>query len=70
MARVDEAAVGRVFREESGRSIAAPARAFGDINDRQLGGVTELRVLASQWESIATWPGCAATRSSQARMCG
>jgi RNA polymerase sigma-70 factor, ECF subfamily len=29
--RLDEAAVGRIFREESGRSIAALIRAFGDI---------------------------------------
>jgi RNA polymerase sigma-70 factor (ECF subfamily) len=32
MARVDEAVVGRIFREESGRSIAALIRAFGDID--------------------------------------
>src|SRR5256714_8213020 len=30
--RLDEAAVGRIFREESGRSIAALVRAFGDID--------------------------------------
>jgi len=30
--RFDEAAVGRIFREESGRSIAALIRAFGDID--------------------------------------
>ncbi|MFL5954663.1 MAG: RNA polymerase sigma factor [Gaiellaceae bacterium] len=30
--RLDEAAVGRIFREESGRSIAALIRAFGDID--------------------------------------
>jgi RNA polymerase sigma-70 factor (ECF subfamily) len=30
--RPDEAAVGRIFREESGRSIAALIRAFGDID--------------------------------------
>src|SRR5206468_8306470 len=30
--RLDEAAVGQVFREESGRSIAALVRAFGDID--------------------------------------
>src|SRR2546430_6173990 len=29
---LDEAAVGRIFREESGRSIAALIRAFGDID--------------------------------------
>src|SRR5437667_8401036 len=31
-ARLDEAAVGRIFREESGRSIAVLIRAFGDID--------------------------------------
>jgi RNA polymerase sigma-70 factor, ECF subfamily len=30
--RLDEAAVGQIFREESGRSIAALVRAFGDID--------------------------------------
>src|SRR5207249_3042735 len=30
--RLDEAAVGQIFREESGRSIAALIRAFGDID--------------------------------------
>src|SRR5437879_3902145 len=30
--RLDEAAVGRIFREEAGRSIAALIRAFGDID--------------------------------------
>jgi len=29
---VDEAAVGRIFREESGRSVAALIRVFGDID--------------------------------------
>jgi predicted RNA polymerase sigma factor len=32
ISRLDEAAVGRIFREESGRSIAALVRAFGDID--------------------------------------
>jgi RNA polymerase sigma-70 factor (ECF subfamily) len=32
MSRLDEAEVGRIFREESGRSIAALIRAFGDID--------------------------------------
>jgi len=32
MPRLDEAAVGLIFREESGRSIAALIRAFGDID--------------------------------------
>src|SRR5213592_3242213 len=32
ISRLDEAAVGRIFREESGRSIAALIRAFGDID--------------------------------------
>ncbi|MGH2988083.1 MAG: RNA polymerase sigma factor [Solirubrobacterales bacterium] len=32
MAVVDEAAIGRVFREESGRSLAALIRVFGDID--------------------------------------
>jgi RNA polymerase sigma-70 factor (ECF subfamily) len=31
-AKLDEAAVGRIFREESGRSLAALIRAFGDID--------------------------------------
>jgi DNA-directed RNA polymerase specialized sigma24 family protein len=32
ISRLDEAAAGRIFREESGRSIAALVRAFGDID--------------------------------------
>src|SRR6266581_4701612 len=42
ISRFDEAAVGRIFREESGRSIAALIRAFGDIDlaeDDSPGGV-------------------------------
>jgi RNA polymerase sigma-70 factor (ECF subfamily) len=30
--QLDEAAIGRIFREESGRSVAALIRAFGDID--------------------------------------
>ena len=30
--RVDEAAIGQVFRENSGRSVAALIRVFGDID--------------------------------------
>ena len=30
--RVDEAAIGQVFRENSGRSVAALIRGFGDID--------------------------------------
>jgi hypothetical protein len=30
--KVDEAAIGRIFREESGRSVAVLIRAFGDID--------------------------------------
>jgi hypothetical protein len=30
--RVDEAAIGEVFRENSGRSVAALIRVFGDID--------------------------------------
>ena len=30
--KLDEAEVGQIFREESGRSIAALIRAFGDID--------------------------------------
>jgi RNA polymerase sigma-70 factor (ECF subfamily) len=32
VARLDEAGIGRIFREESGRSVAALIRAFGDID--------------------------------------
>ena len=30
--KLDEAEVGRIFREESGRSVAALIRVFGDID--------------------------------------
>ena len=49
--KVDEAAIGRTFREESGRSVAALIRAFGDID------VAEDAVQEAFAVALGTWPG-------------
>src|SRR5207247_1229 len=49
--KLDEAAVGRVFREESGRSVAALIRVFGDID------VAEDAVQEAFAIALRKWPG-------------
>ncbi|MBT2391856.1 RNA polymerase sigma factor [Streptomyces sp. ISL-1] len=51
MSVADEAAVGRIFREESGRSVAALIRVFGDID------VAEDAVQEAFAVALRTWPG-------------
>jgi RNA polymerase sigma-70 factor (ECF subfamily) len=48
---LDEAAIGRIFREESGRSVAALIRAFGDID------VAEDAVQEAFAVALRKWPG-------------
>jgi RNA polymerase sigma-70 factor (ECF subfamily) len=48
--RLDEVAIGRIFREESGRSVAALIRAFGDID------VAEDAVQDAFAVALRTWP--------------
>ena len=48
---LDEAAVGRIFREESGRSVAALIRLFGDID------VAEDAVQEAFAVALSRWPG-------------
>jgi RNA polymerase sigma-70 factor (ECF subfamily) len=50
-ARLDQAEVGRIFREESGRSLAALIRAFGDID------VAEDAVQEAFAVALRKWPG-------------
>ena len=47
---LDEAEIGRIFREESGRSVAALVRAFGDID------VAEDAVQDAFAVALRTWP--------------
>jgi RNA polymerase sigma-70 factor (ECF subfamily) len=49
--RLDGAEVGRIFREESGRSVAALIRAFGDID------VAEDAVQEAFAVALGRWPG-------------
>jgi RNA polymerase sigma-70 factor (ECF subfamily) len=49
--KVDEAAIGRIFREESGRSVAALIRVFGDID------VAEDAVQEAFAVALRKWPG-------------
>jgi RNA polymerase sigma-70 factor (ECF subfamily) len=49
--RLDEAEIGRIFREESGRSVAALIRAFGDID------VAEDAVQDAFAVALRKWPG-------------
>jgi len=48
---LDEAEVGRIFREESGRSVAALICVFGDID------VAEDAVQEAFAVALRTWPG-------------
>ena len=48
---VDETAIGRIFREESGRSVAALIRVFGDID------LAEDAVQEAFAAALRTWPG-------------
>jgi RNA polymerase sigma-70 factor (ECF subfamily) len=50
-ARRDQAEIGRIFREESGRSVAALIRVFGDID------VAEDAVQEAFAVALRTWPG-------------
>ena len=50
-ARLDGAEVGRIFREESGRSVAALIRVFGDID------LAEDAVQEAFAVALRTWPG-------------
>jgi RNA polymerase sigma-70 factor, ECF subfamily len=50
-AKLDEAEVGRIFREESGRSVAALIRAFGDID------LAEDAVQEAFAVALRKWPG-------------
>jgi RNA polymerase sigma-70 factor (ECF subfamily) len=49
--KLEEADVGRIFREESGRSVAALVRAFGDID------VAEDAVQEAFAVALGKWPG-------------
>jgi RNA polymerase sigma-70 factor, ECF subfamily len=49
--KVDESAIGRIFREESGRSVAALIRVFGDID------VAEDAVQEAFAIALNKWPG-------------
>jgi RNA polymerase sigma-70 factor (ECF subfamily) len=49
--KVHEAAIGRIFREESGRSVAALIRVFGDID------VAEDAVQEAFAVALSRWPG-------------
>jgi RNA polymerase sigma-70 factor (ECF subfamily) len=48
---VDEVAIGRIFREGSGRSVAALIRVFGDID------VAEDAVQEAFAVALSTWSG-------------
>jgi RNA polymerase sigma-70 factor (ECF subfamily) len=50
-AAIDEAVIGRIFREESGRSLAALIRVFGDID------VAEDAVQEAFAAALRKWPG-------------
>jgi RNA polymerase sigma-70 factor, ECF subfamily len=50
-AKLDEAEVGRIFREETGRSVAALIRAFGDID------LAEDAVQEAFAVALRKWPG-------------
>jgi DNA-directed RNA polymerase specialized sigma24 family protein len=50
-ARVDEAEIGRIFREESGRSVATLTKIFGDIDVAEDAVQEAFAVALRKWAS-------------------
>jgi RNA polymerase sigma-70 factor (ECF subfamily) len=64
---VDEAAVGRIFREESGRSVATLVRAFGDIDLAEDAVQEAFAVALRTWTSDGVPPNPGAWITTTAR---
>jgi RNA polymerase sigma-70 factor, ECF subfamily len=64
---VDEASVGRIFREESGRSVATLVRAFGDIDVAEDAVQEAFAVALHRWTSDGAPPNPGAWITTTAR---
>jgi RNA polymerase sigma-70 factor, ECF subfamily len=64
-AKLDPAEVGRIFREESGRSVATLIRVFGDIDVAEDAVQEAFAVALDKWpaDGLPPNPGCAPRRS-------
>ncbi len=67
--RLDEATVGRIFRQESGRSVAALIRAFGDIDVAEDAVQEAFAIALSKWarEGLPPNPGGWITTTARRR---
>src|SRR5207247_5719087 len=68
-AKLDEAEVGRIFREESGRSVAALIRVFGDIDVAEDAVQEAFAVALRRWprEGLPPNPGGWITTTARTR---
>jgi RNA polymerase sigma-70 factor, ECF subfamily len=69
-ARLDEAEIGRIFREESGRSVAALIRVFGDIDVAEDAVQDAFAVALGKWalEGLPPNPGGWITTTARNRV--
>ena len=65
---VDEVEVGRIFREESGRSVAALIRAFGDIDLAEDAVQDAFAVAVDRWPRSGLPPNPGGWITTTARM--
>jgi RNA polymerase sigma-70 factor (ECF subfamily) len=67
--KIDEAEVGRIFREESGRSVAALIRVFGDIDVAEDAVQEAFAVALRKWprEGLPPNPGAWITTTARNR---
>ena len=67
MQGVDEAEVGRIFREESGRSVASLIRVFGDIDVAEDAVQDAFAVALGKWTGAGLPPNPGAWITTTAR---
>jgi hypothetical protein len=67
IAELDDARVGRIFREESGRAVAALIRIFGDIDIAEDAVQDAFTVVLREWPSDGLPPNPGGAHSSTAR---
>jgi DNA-directed RNA polymerase specialized sigma24 family protein len=67
--KLDEAEVGRIFREESGRSVAALIRVFGDIDVAEDAVQDAFAVALREWtgDGLPPNPGASITTTARNR---
>src|SRR5882762_10453157 len=69
MSELDEAAVGRIFREESGRSVATLIRILGDIDIAEDGVQDAFALALRKWPTDGLPPNPGGWITTTARRC-